>query len=199
MLTVVQSSVSIGDPHIASDSADRRGILFTIYEALVKLDAEGRYQPSLAATWEVAEDARTWTFHLRSGVTFHNGEVLRASDVVATLGRVLDPAIGGAFGTQGVYISYLGTAEISAVDDATVRIVTENPMADLLDLLVAMPISAAGELHRLPGEYVGSGPYKIVEQSDTRLVLAAHDEYWGKAPDYQQINWIAEGDPDKRV
>jgi len=199
MLTVVQSSVSIGDPHIASDSADRRGILFTIYEALVKLDVEGRYQPSLAATWEVGEDARTWTFHLRSGVTFHNGEVLRASDVVATLGRVLDPAIGGAFGTQGVYISYLGTAEISALDESTVTIVTENSMADLLDLLVAMPIGPAAELDRLPGEYVGSGPYRVTEGSDTRVVLSAHDEYWGGTPEYREIHWIAEGDPERRV
>jgi peptide/nickel transport system substrate-binding protein len=191
--------VSIGDPHIASDSSNRRSILFTIYEALVKLDEEGNYQPSLAETWEVGEDARTWTFHLRSGVTFHNGEALRASDVVATLGRVLDRAIGGAFGTQGVYISYLGTAQISAVDDSTVRIVTEHPMADLLDLVVAMPISPAGELHRLPGEYVGSGPYKITEATDTQVVMVAHDEYWGGTPEYLEIHWIAEGDPEKRV
>ena len=66
---------------------------------------------------------------------------------------------------------------------STVRIVTEDPMADLLDLLVAMPISPASELDKLPGEYVGSGPYKIAEQSDARLVLAAHDEYWGEAPE----------------
>jgi len=199
VLTVVQSSVSIGDPHIASDSTSRRSILFTIYESLVKLDAEGDYQPSLAETWEVGEDARTWTFHLRRGVTFHDGETLGSSDVVATLGRVLDPAIGGSFGTQGVYISYLGTAEISALGDSTVRIVTEQPMADLLDLVVAMPICPAGKLDRLPGEYVGSGPYKISDSSDGRLVLAAHDEYWGGTPEYREIHWIAEGDRKARV
>ena len=199
VLTVVQSSVSIGDSHIANDAAGPLSIIFTIYEALVGLDEEGSYQPALAERWEVAEDARTWTFHLRDGVRFHNGEVLDASDVVATLGRVLDPAIGGAFGTQGVYISYLGTAEISAPEDSMVRIVTEDPMADLLDLLVAMPISPASELDELPGEYVGSGPYEIVEQSDTRVVVAAHDEYWGKTPDYREIHWIAEGDSGKRV
>ena len=199
VLTVVQSSVSIGDPHIASDSSNRLSILFSIYEALVRRDEQGDYQPALAERWEVGEDARSWTFYLRDGVRFHNGEVLSASDVVATLDRVLDPAIGGAFGTQGVYISYLGTAEISSLDDSTVRIVTEDPMADLLDLLVAMPIGPAEELGKLPDEYVGSGPYKIIEQSDTRLVLAAHDEYWGKTPDYREIIWIAEGNSGKRV
>ena len=199
VLTVVQSSVSIGDPHIASDSANRRGMLFTVYDALVALDEQGDYQPALAERWEVSEDARTWTFHLRAGVPFHNGDELTAADVVATLGRVLDPAIGGAFGTQGVYISYLGAADITAVDDTTVRIVTEHPMADLLDLVVAMPISPAAELNRLPEEYVGSGPYRISELTDTRVVMVAHDAYWGGLPEYAEIRWIAEADPEARV
>jgi len=198
-ITVLQSSVSIGDPHICSDSANRLSIIFSVYEALVKRDTEGRHQPSLAVSWDVAEDGRTWTFDLRRGVKFHNGDILNAQDVVATLGRVLDPAIGGAFGTQGVYISYLGTAEISALDDLKVRIVTAEPMADLLDLLVAMPISPASELGKLPHEYVGSGPYKIAEQYQTRTILQAHDEYWGKTPTYKEIHWIAESDSDKRI
>ena len=88
VLTVVQSSVSIGDPHIASDSSNRLSILFSIYEALVGLDQAGNVQPVLAERWEVDPDARSWTFFLRQDVRFHNGEVLTASDVVATLGRV---------------------------------------------------------------------------------------------------------------
>jgi peptide/nickel transport system substrate-binding protein len=199
VLTVVQSSVSIGDPHIASDSSNRLSILFSIYEALVGLDQAGNVQPVLAERWEVAPDARSWTFFLRQDVRFHNGEVLTASDVVATLGRVLDPAIGGSFGTQGVYISYLGDAEISAVDDMTVKIVTKDPMADLLDLLVAMPISPASQLDRLPGEHVGTGPYEVLDQGGNRLVVGAHDEYWGGAPEYREIHWVAEDDPEKRV
>ena len=198
-ITIMQSSVSLGDPHICSDSANRLSIIFTVYEALVKLDNEGNYQPSLAESWNVEEDARTWTFNLRSGVKFHNGDILRADDVVATLGRVLDPAIGGAFGTQGVYISYLGTAEISKLDDQKVQIVTEEPMADLLDLLVAMPICPKSELNKLPHEYVGSGPYKIAEQPLNKTILKAHDEYWGKAPVYREIHWIAESNSEKRI
>jgi peptide/nickel transport system substrate-binding protein len=196
---VLQSSVSLGDPHIVSDSANRLSIIYSVYESLVKLDEEGNYQPSLAESWTVGEDARTWTFNLRNEVKFHNGETLGAQDVVATLGRVLDPSIGGAFGTQGVYISYLGTAEISAPDDTTVQIVTAWPMADLLDLVVAMPISPASELSRLPHEYVGTGPYKISEQREGSTILMAHDEYWGKAPAYREIHWVAEPDPAKRV
>jgi peptide/nickel transport system substrate-binding protein len=198
-ITIMQSSVSIGDPHICSDSANRLSIIFTVYEALVRLDDEGNFQPSLAESWNIAEDARTWTFKLRKGVKFHNDELFRAHDVVATLERVLDPAIGGAFGTQGVYISYLGGADISALDAQTVRIVTEEPMADLLDLLVAMPISPMSELDELPHKYVGSGPYKITEQTSNKMILQAHDQYWGNAPAYREIHWIAERRSENRV
>ena len=198
-ITVMQSSVSLGDPHICSDSANRLSLIFTVYEALVKFDDEGNYQPSLAESWNVAEDARTWTFNLRNGVKFHNGDILDADDVVATLGRVLDPAIGGSFGTQGVYLSYLEHAEISALDIYRVQIITEEPMADLLDLLVAMPISPKKELEKLPDEYVGSGPYKIAEQTENKTILKAHDEYWGKTPEYKEIQWIAESSSEKRV
>lgn len=199
VLTVVQSSVRIGDPHIVSDGLAARSIIKTIYDALVSLDASGAYRPALAESWEVSDDARSWTFHLRDGVTFHNGESLSADDVIATLGRVLDPGIGGAFGTEGVYLSYLGGAEITAPDEGTVRIVTEDPMADLLDLVVDMPISPASALADLPDSYVGSGPYRIVEHSEDRLVLAAHEEYWGGTPEYAEVRWLAETDPEART
>jgi len=198
-ITVMQSSVSIGDPHICSDSTDRLSLIFNIYEALVELDKDGNYQPSLAESWQVEEDGLTWTFKLRDGVRFHNGDTLDTEDVVATLERVLDPAIGGAFGTQGVYISYLGNAEISAIDSHIVQIVTEEPIADLLDLLVAMPICPKSELNKLPHEYVGSGPYQVLEQSDNQMILKVHEKYWGKTPAYTEIHWIAESDVEKRV
>lgn len=198
MITVYQSSVELGDPHICSDAVNRLSLVFSVYEALVEQDADGAFLPALAEGWSVSGDARTWTFHLRENVPFHNGDTLCADDVVATLGRVLDPAIGGAFGTQGVYLSYLGTAEISKLDDLTVRIVTAEPMADLLDLLTAMPISPAGALGQLPHAYVGSGPYRVVETGPRKTVLRAFDRYWGDAPRYKEIRWIAEPDAGKR-
>lgn len=198
-ITVVQSSVAVGDPHIASDSSNRRNILHTVYESLVRQDDDGGFQPSLAESWTVGEDPRDWTFSLRRGVSFHNGDILDAGDVVATLRRVLDPSIGGSYGTQGVYLSYLAGAEITAPDPQTVGIRTEKPMADLLDLLVDMPISPAGELASLPQRYVGSGPYRIREQSEDRVIVERFDDYWGQPARYDEIRWIPEPDADRRV
>jgi peptide/nickel transport system substrate-binding protein len=119
--------------------------------------------------------------------------------VVASFKRALDPAIGGAFGTQGVLATYLGTADITAPDDATVRIVTAEPMADLLDLVAAIVIGPERELPQLPRAYVGSGPYKVATQSESRVVLAAHDRYWGPAPRYREVAFVADPDAGKRV
>ena len=198
-LTVVQSSVTVGDPHIVSDGLAAKSIIKTVYDALVELDASGVYQPALAERWDVSDDARTWTFQLRGDVTFHNGEALTAADVTATLERVLDPSIGGAFGTEGVYLSYLDGAEISAADERTVRLVTVDPMADLLDLVVDMPITPASALADLPGTYVGSGPYRIVEHTEERLIMEAHDAWWGGTPEYAEIHWLVERDPAART
>ena len=197
--TVVQSSVALGDPHIVSDSINRLNILLSIYEALVVVDEHGGYQPALAERWSVSDDARTWTFTLRKGVTFHNGDTLRAADVAASVRRALDPAIGGAFGTQGVLATYLGTADVQTPDASTVRIVSAEPMADLLDLMAAILIGPERDLPRLPDTLVGSGPYRIAAQADNRVVLAAHDRYWGPAPRYPEIRFVAEPDARKRV
>ena len=197
--TVIQSSVSIGDPHIVSDSTNRLSVLFSVYEPLVALDDAGAFQPALAERWAVSDDARTWTFTLRKGVAFHNGDTLTARDVVASCRRALDPAIGGAFGTQGVLATYLSAAEITSPDEATVRIVTAEPMADLLDLVSAIVIGPERELGRLPGTYVGTGPYRIASQSDSFVELRAHERYWGPAPAYRELRFLAEPDAGKRV
>ena len=182
-ITVMQSSVSLGDPHIVIDNMDQLSIVFSVYEALVKQDKKGKYQASIAENWEVGNDNRSWTFNLRKGVRFHNGDILCADDVIASLNRVLDPSLGGAFGTGGVYISYLGEATFKAIDNLTVSIVTKEPMADLLDLLSVMPISPESEIHKLPNEYCGSGPYKISELTPTKTILKEFEGYWRKSPE----------------
>ena len=72
-------------------------------------------------------------------------------------------------------------------------------MADLLDLMAAIFIGPECDLPGLPGTLVGSGPYRIVPQTDSRVVLAAHDRYWGPAPRYPEIRFVAEPDARKRV
>ena len=188
-ITIVQPRIDIGDPHICSDSKSRVSMLFSLYEALVRREPEGAYAPSLAESWTVDDDARTWTFRVREGVRFHNGEGLRARDVVASLDRVRDPSLGGELGTEGVYASYIGDAAIEAPDEHTVRIVTSEPMADFLDLVVAFPVAQESALDELPENHLGTGPYRLADSDGSKVVHESFRDYWGKAPSVNRVTW----------
>ena len=189
-LRVAQSSVSIGDPHICSDSLNRNTMIDAIYEPLVARVGPGQYYPSLARSWSVQPDGLTWLFRTREGVTFHNGDVFSAKDVVATLKRIVDPSLGGAYGTQGVYASYIGEAEFEAPRNDTVKIVTSEPMADLLDLISEMPISPRDELDNLPKEYIGTGPYRVGSMKRDEVVLENTRTHWGKKAYADEVSFI---------
>lgn len=179
-LRVAQSSISIGDPHICSDSLNRNSLINAIYEPLIIRVGPGRYYPALARSWSIQPDGLTWLFRLREGVSFHNGEDFSARDVVASMKRIVDPALGGAYGTQGVYASYIGEATFEATRNDTVKIVTSEPIADLLDLLSEMPMAPMDELDNLPHEYIGTGPYSVGSISKGEVVLERNRNHWGK-------------------
>ncbi|UCH24773.1 MAG: ABC transporter substrate-binding protein [Trueperaceae bacterium] len=195
-LTVLQAHVAIGDPHVSSDDKNRLSILSAIFEPLVRRAPRGMYSPCLAENWSTSEDARTWTFALRQNAAFHHGEPLEADDVVASLCRVRDQAIGGELGTQGVYQSYLEGSIIEALDVATVRLVTPVPMADLLDLLVELPILPGGDLAQ---GLIGTGPYRLIDAGEAEVMTEAFDRYWGGKPVVQRLFWRGEPDPSERV
>jgi len=198
-LRIQQSSVELGDPHICSDARNRLSILRTLFDALVARDDHGQFVPALATRWRVRADARTWTFALRPDVLFHNGDRLCAADVVASLQRACDPAIGGELGTEGVFASYLGEATVQALDDQTVRITTPQPLADLLDLLVDIPIAPQQMLADMAGVYVGSGPYRLVAHHPHEVVLEAFAQSWRGTPPYDRVVWRTETDAVRRV
>jgi peptide/nickel transport system substrate-binding protein len=191
-LRILQPSAVLLDPHVWTDDKDRLSIRYAIYEALVSYDKEGSYQPALAEVWNLADDAQTWSFRIRSGVRFHNGDELNAHAVVAALDRARGPGVAGELGTSGLYRSYLGNATVQAVDDLTIRIVTVEPMADLLDLLIEIPIISGAPVS-------GTGPYRVVDATADGVLLEAHDRYWGNVPSAGRVWWKAEPDEQRRV
>lgn len=197
--TVIQSSVGIGDPHICSDSTNRNSLVYSIYETLVQRTGPGVFKPLLAIAWSIDPDGLTWNFQLRENVMFHNGDILSSKDVVASLNRIVDPAIGGAFGTQGVYASYLGEAEFKPVKHDSLRIVTAEPMADLLDLLAEMPIAPESEIDHLPREHIGTGPYQTGDVKRDEILLEGFRKHWMGKPVADEITWIAEQDVAERI
>ncbi|MEM7133961.1 MAG: ABC transporter substrate-binding protein [Chloroflexota bacterium] len=202
-MIIQQPTVQLADPHICSDARSRLNILTAIFDALVQRNSAGQFVPGLAANWSVEEGAKKWTFNVRDGVSFHNGDSLRAEDVVESLRRACDPSVGGELGTEGVWASYLGEAEIAAVNGQTVTIATAQPMADLLDLLVAIPILPQRALPDLPSAFVGSGPWRLVEWSAEQVLLEAFSAAQVRQPQTPfattRLHWQAEPNEEARI
>ena len=197
--TVVQPSLPLGDPHLCSDGKDHVSMVSAIYEGLMSRDGPGVYSPLLAEAWRTDREARIWEFRLRKGVVFHDGHELRAADVTASLDRVRSPKVGGAWGTQGVYASYIGDAKFEAPGTDRLRITLREPMADLLDLLAEMPIVPEQALDDLPNEHIGSGPYALNDLDDDKATMTAHGRHWRGKPAHRKLVWRAEPDEEERI
>ena len=113
------------DPHNVPAAANFR-IRGHIYSGLVALDSGMSVQPDLATSWEIP-DPTTYVFHLREGVTFHNGEPLSTEDVKYTYERILEEGTG-SFIRGGI----LNIEEINAIDGQTIEFKLENPEGGFL-------------------------------------------------------------------
>ena len=198
-LRIVQKHTRIGDPHVTSDDVDRLSILHAIFEPLIRRESGGTYRPCLAERWSLSDDARTWTFLLREDVVFHDGKPFEAGDVVTSLARIRDENVGGELGTTGVFQSYLAGSTIEAVGAHTVRLTTPDSTADLLDLLVDIPILSKAGIERLPEVFVGTGPYEFKAHDADRVLLTRHPWYWAKGERPLVIEWLSVPDPQDRL
>ncbi|MCC0065233.1 MAG: ABC transporter substrate-binding protein [Defluviimonas sp.] len=150
-----------------------------IYDTLVVQDSDLSYHPSLAESWEEAPDGMAWTFHLKPGVTFHNGRPFNAATVVKWIDLF-----------RGSENSYMidAVASVEAVDDLTVRFVMKNPDPNLLFNLSSSFMGipdpeAVAELGEDFGitEAIGTGPFKLESFTQGQeTVLVRNDDYtWG--------------------
>jgi len=158
-----------------------------IYETLVVFDKEGIVQPCLAESWEFADDL-TLIFHLRKGVFFHNGEELKASDVLFSFKKISESKDA----SPGV--ANLDFEKTVAIDDYTVKVVTKQPFSTQIKYFEwpLTSISSEKAFNDSGGDYNadplgagGTGPYTIVEfVPGDRVVLAAFEDYWEKGKPY---------------
>lgn len=165
------------DPQGTTNHRSRQ-VDVNLYESLLRETADGGLEGHLAESWEVSDDLLTYTFKLRPGVKFHNGETLKASDVVFTFTRGMESAFVKQF--------YPNVASVTAVDDSTVEIKLSSPVS-FFEKLMSLPqtaivcekaVTEGGEEYgRNP---VGTGPYQFVEWiNGSSIKLTAFADYWG--------------------
>ncbi len=185
---------------MCSDFKDRLNIYTAIFDTLVRRDLHGTFVSQLATSWQASDNGRHWRFSLRPDVTFHNEEGMTAEDVVANLQRACSPEVGGELGTEGVWASYLGETTYSIVDDFTFEMQLARPMADLLELLMAIPILPKSVLGDMPDVFVGSGPYRLGGYSADSVLLEPFVECVTRQPSSEEpITFKVEPDEQKRV
>ena len=156
-----------------------------IEESLIHIDPKGGEPvPELAESWSVDAAKMKWTFHLRKGVTWHDGQPFTADDVVFTFQRVSDPAVGAA--DRALFAG----ASAKATDPLTVVVTLRAPLAapevsfDRL-LILSRHRSPRGDLGQSPDATapIGTGPMRFVAWSRGATVdLARWDSYWGPRP-----------------
>lgn len=142
-------------------------------------------QPMLATEWEPDGD-KSWVFHLREGVTWHDGTPFTADDVVATIEQIIDPD-SGAEQTAGLIGSVVAGA--TAIDDATVSIQTASSDPALPARMSLIGIAKADTTSEDRTEtMVGTGPYQMVEWAKSdHISLTAYPGYWGDAPIHESV------------
>lgn len=158
----------------------------SIFDSLVGMTPDGRFHPWLAERWTVSEDGRTYTFHLRSGVRFHDGTPLDAAAVKATLDHAVDPATKSRYAASLVR-SY-ASAEVVAPRVVKVRL-RERDASFLQALSTAhLGIQPAarlrGNAEALCGTPVGSGPFRFAGWTRGKHVVLTRNPGYSWGPGY---------------
>lgn len=173
-------------------------LIAPIYSQLVRLDPEapdGALRPELAERWEVGEDGRSITFHLRQGVQWHDGMPFIADDVVSHFKRVITPP-QGLFSSQRA--PFLDVVDIRAPDAGTVVFETGNPSAGLLRSFAGghymvvskhvMERETADDprgLRSNPEALVGTGPFTFTEyKQGSSFRVEKNPNYWDEGKPY---------------
>ncbi len=175
----------------------------SIYDYLIEIAPDNSLQPNLAESWEISDDGLTYTFHLRDGVTFHNGSAFTAADVVYTFNRMVELESPG--------VAIMGDFSVEAADDLTVVFALASPNADFLygvgsNFAVILQDGTESPNVLVEGDnpYVnfnGTGPFVLQEyRPGETAVLVRNEAYWlDGAPVLDSIVFVYIDDPLEQI
>lgn len=199
----VQEGIASLDPAFSRNQAVIWAVR-QVYNTLVEPDAELNIQPSLATRWEVSADRRTYTFHLRTDVYFHDNEAfaggkgrkMTAADVVYSLRRIMDPATA----SPGAWI-FNGKVDMekgfSAPDDSTFQLTLLKPFHPVMGILSMQYCSIVP--HEVVEKYgkdfrnhpCGTGPFRFfLWEEGQALILHRHPRYFEKDSTGQPLPYL---------
>ena len=161
-----------------------------LYETLVNITADG-YEGCLAESWDISDDGKTYTFHIRDGVKFSDGEVCDANAIKANFDAIIENK------DRHTWLEMMNLlVGVSAPDDKTFVIELSEPYYPLLtELGVTRPFAMISPKAMKDGStkdgvnaYIGTGPYVLTDfVTDEYAVFEANDDYWGEQPKIKKI------------
>ena len=175
------------DPTSAAAGAIDSVLYANVFEGLTRFTETGEIVPGLAESWDISEDGTAYTFHLREGVTFHDGTAMDAEDVKFSLDRAR-----GEDSQNAQKALFEGIASVEVVDPQTVRVTLGAPDGSFLfnmawgDAVIVAPESI-GEIKQHP---VGTGPFAFDRwMTGDRIELDRYADYWGEAPALSDVTF----------
>lgn len=180
------------DPHLAV-SAGTKEVLFNIYEGLVKPDSEGNLVGAVAEKNEMSDDAKVYTFTLRDGVKFHNGNPVTAEDVKYSIDRCADTSNG-----EPLVSAYSIIESVNILDEKTVEIRLTEPNTEFLAYMTTAIVPK--DYEDLDTAPVGTGPFKYESRTpEENVVLVKNEDYWGEKAHLDKVEFRIVSDADMLV
>ncbi|QHQ36373.1 ABC transporter substrate-binding protein [Algicella marina] len=181
------------DPTGAAAAAIDEVVYANIYEGLTRFGPDGSVLPALAESWEISDDGLSYTFTLRSGVTFHDGAAFTADDVAFSLDRAR-----AEDSTNAQKALFAAIDDVNVIDDTTVEITLLDPDGALLFNLAwgdAIIIDDS-DVETIQQNPIGTGPFKFDNwyQGD-RIEISAYPDYWGEPAKLTQATFKFISDP----
>lgn len=162
------------DPH-QTVAAGTREVLFNIFEGLVKPNSDGEMIPAVAEKYTLSEDGTTYTFTLREGVKFHNGQTVTAEDVVYSINRCAAVPEGQE---KPLVAAFSAVKSVEALDEKTVAVTIAQRVLEFISYMTAAIIPA--DYENQDTAPVGTGPFKFVSRTPQQdFVMERFEDYWG--------------------
>jgi peptide/nickel transport system substrate-binding protein len=185
LVMIIESSPTNLDPRVGLDAQSER-IDDLLFDDLFTRDEHLNVQPGLVERWEIP-DPRTYIFHLRSGVRFHDGRPLTSRDVKWTFDSLLR---GKILSTKAAAYRFVDSVQIA--DPFTVVFHLKEPDAPLLwslsdGAIGIVPYGSGNEVSRHP---IGSGPFRFVSaEQDKNIVIESNENYWGQKAKLKRVRF----------
>ena len=156
-------------------SSGTEEIMLNVFEGLLMPNSKGELTPAIAESYKISEDGRIYTFKIRKGIKFHNGNPLDVKDVEFSLNRM-----AGKDGFPPASALFNEIEKIKVVSEDEIEIKLKKADSAFIYALIKgiVPDENANDLDKNP---IGTGPFKVAQYDrEQQIVLDRFNEYWGE-------------------